>query len=87
MQQQDAVAGEYFVELRNRRLTNAERVAFGISDVEPIAGLQSDNAGIDIGTWTGTPEPELAAPQAYPSPLQANVPTFDESAPAAGGAR
>lgn len=77
MQQQPAVAGEYFVELRHRRLTNAERVAFGISDVEPIAGLQSGNEGIDVGTWTGTPEPELAAPQAYPSPLQASVPVVE----------
>lgn len=46
-----------------------------------MTDLIHHNEGIDIGTWTGTPAPAAPVPQAYPSPLQANVPAFDETAP------
>lgn len=70
--------GEYFVELADRNLTDAERYAFGISDVQPLRDLQQHNADLACPAWTGTPKPGAPAPLCYPSPLQARVPVQDE---------
>ena len=70
-------ADGYFVELADRDLTDAERYAFGISDVRPIAGLQHGNSDLDVAPWSGAPTPALPVPQCYPSQLQALVPVVE----------
>lgn len=39
------------------------------------------NGDIGVPEWTPPTRPAEQPPQAYPSPLQANVPHFDELAP------
>jgi hypothetical protein len=49
--------------------------------VLPVPLMPGNGITDDMATQRSTPPAARSVPQCYPSPMQANVPAFDETAP------